>query len=292
MASRFTLPPELEREILETAALRYPEMIPPLLRICRRAQIWLEPLLYRVVDLSHEPQLLAAESKDPTFLQHAVRNVHASFENRPDAISRYNKLLWKCPGIINLSVDFNLDDIGAGALREMRLKKLAVTVPSVISTWYLAGCTDALFKSITHLDLFQGPRKAKSEWRHWRGLARLPALTHLALSPTIAIDILADVVVECPRLTLVVVTMYSWDSLAVKASLTLRVTDSRVVLMIMASTYPIEWKLGALGGDDFWVRAETFIDRRRTGEIDSTCYLLDENATTQPLRFPINHRRT
>jgi hypothetical protein len=43
MASRFTLPPELEREILETAALRYPEMIPPLLRICRRAQIWRVP---------------------------------------------------------------------------------------------------------------------------------------------------------------------------------------------------------------------------------------------------------
>jgi hypothetical protein len=53
-------------------------------------------------------------------------------------------------------------------------------------------------------------KQDQSDWRHWCGLASLPALTHLALSPSIATEILASVVTDCLRLALVVLMAYSW----------------------------------------------------------------------------------
>ncbi|KAJ7773688.1 hypothetical protein DFH07DRAFT_140294 [Mycena maculata] len=57
MSSEPTLPPELEHKIFETAALLHRARIPTFLRVCHRVHVWLEPLLYRVLDL-HEPSLV------------------------------------------------------------------------------------------------------------------------------------------------------------------------------------------------------------------------------------------
>ncbi|KAJ7321109.1 hypothetical protein DFH08DRAFT_970390 [Mycena albidolilacea] len=44
----------------------------------------------------------------------------------------------------------------------------------------------------------------RHDWCHWCGLATIPSLTHLTLSPSIATEILASVVTDCARLALVV----------------------------------------------------------------------------------------
>ncbi|KAF8175242.1 hypothetical protein K438DRAFT_1771196 [Mycena galopus ATCC 62051] len=155
----------------------------------------------------------------------------------------------------------------------MHPQKLALTVPSLLSTRGPKGFKGPLFLFVTHLDLFQGSaNEDQSDWQNWSGVAALPALTHRALSTRVARDILANVVAECRNLAVVVVATYSWDrDVAITFAEDLTLTDPRVVVISMGLTYAADWKLGAWGGADFWVRAES------AGEIDRASYLLDEN---------------
>ncbi|KAF8216922.1 hypothetical protein K438DRAFT_1798028 [Mycena galopus ATCC 62051] len=274
----FSFPPELEREIFETTAACFPGFIPTLLRVCRRSQIWIEPLLYRVVIISstrsNSPLLLSAlASKTPTFLQTAVR--HILIHDYDDSDTP-DSLLAKCSGIVSLSTDGKLDP----ERMKMRLQKLALTVPSEKSTWNLAGFTHPLLVSITHLDLYQGDTWGPGTWRDWSGLASLPVLTHLALSESIATHIISQVVVECPRLVVIAIVTYPWERDSAR-SLTENLTfiDLRVVVLSMSIGYAADWEMGARGGNDFWARAEAFLQRKRAGEIEATCYFLDESTT-------------
>ncbi|KAF8212780.1 hypothetical protein K438DRAFT_1751210 [Mycena galopus ATCC 62051] len=270
----FSFPLDLEREILETAAQRYPGMIPALLRICHRVHKWIEPLLYRVVDLSNNGQLLAAEAKAPILLQNAVRHVFGRNGRNDNPMDRYTQLLSKCSGVINLSVDLKFDDLDLlRAVRNMRLQKLALDLPGVISTWALAGFNDPLFQSVTHLDLYVPySTKGQFDWRQWCGLVSLPRLTHLAVSASIATEIVPNVLPDPSRLVLVIIMSHSPI---------LTFTDPRVVLMTMGYSYQADWTLGARGGDNFWVRAMAFVNRKRAGEIASSCYVLDEKQSAE-----------
>ncbi|KAJ6582371.1 hypothetical protein B0H19DRAFT_1118189 [Mycena capillaripes] len=55
------LPLDLEREIFELAARQYPSSIPTFLLICHRVHAWLEPSLYRVLNLNHSPLVQAIQ---------------------------------------------------------------------------------------------------------------------------------------------------------------------------------------------------------------------------------------
>lgn len=173
--------------------------------------------------------------------------------------------------------DFDFDNLDLlGAMQQMRLQRLAINVPSAISTWKLAGLHDPFLRSLTHLDLYQEEAaQHQSDWdQYWCGLATLPALTRLALSPSVATAILATVVTECTRLELVVVMAYSWMEASDNKNLVSIVADLRVVAMTMEGTHKTDWELGVSGGDDFWARAIAFVNRKRSGEIDSMSLLL------------------
>ncbi|KAJ7670112.1 hypothetical protein DFH06DRAFT_1125507 [Mycena polygramma] len=154
----------------------------------------------------------------------------------------------------------------------------AFPVPS-----FLTGCTPAelnrsLLQSVTHLELFSGDTQIQSAWQHWCDLASLPALTHLGLSPPIARGILPEVLAECPRLLILVVTSYYSRQDAVEFSQNLAVTDPRVAVVDVGATWELDWENGARGGADFWVRVERFLARKQAGEIAKDCYFLDETA--------------
>ncbi|KAJ7321060.1 hypothetical protein DFH08DRAFT_889888 [Mycena albidolilacea] len=201
---------------------------------------------------------------------------------REDMINRYMDLLLKCPGTMDLVLDFtdfDFDDLDLlGAMQQMRLQRLAINVPLAISTWKLAGLHDPSLLSLTHLDLYQ----EEAAQQYWCGLATLPALMRLALLPSVATAILATIVTECTRLELVIVMAYSWMAASDNTNLVSTVTDPRVVTMTMEGTHKTDWELGVSGGDDFWARAIAFDNRKRSGEIDRDCYVLDETPTTQP----------
>ncbi|KAF8216913.1 hypothetical protein K438DRAFT_2007653 [Mycena galopus ATCC 62051] len=275
----FSFPSELEREIFETTAACFPGFIPTLLRVCRRSHIWIEPLLYRIVILSDTRANSAAllsilASKTPTFLHNAVR--HILIQNYSGTVdSVLDSLIEKCSGTVNLSTDTQLDP----EHMKMCLQKLALTMPSEKSTW--AGFAHPLFVSITHLDLYQGYTRDQWAWRDWSGLASLPVLTHLALSQSIASEIISQVVVECPRLVVIVVVIYAWQRDTARAfAENLPFVDPRVVVLLMSSmSYEADWEIGARGGNDFWARAGAFLQRKRTGEIEATCYFLEDITT-------------
>ncbi|KAF8175670.1 hypothetical protein K438DRAFT_1979563 [Mycena galopus ATCC 62051] len=245
----FSFPLELEREIFETTAMRYPDFILTLMLVCRRVHMWIEPPLYRVITISNWTEnpscfLSVVEAKSTDFLKRSVRHVSIYDPSGP-----YENLLAKCSGTINLVLGDDLDLNVLPSVANICLQRLSLN------------------------------------WENWAGLVSLPVLTHLALSPTIAADILSQVLEGCPRLVMTVVPAYAWGrAAAISLAQDLTLTDPRVVVMVVGTDPEVDWKLGAWGGDDFWIRAAAFLEQKRLGTIEKNCYLLDEMAGTTPLR--------
>ncbi|KAJ6505218.1 hypothetical protein C8R45DRAFT_972038 [Mycena sanguinolenta] len=288
ISSGLSLPPELEREIFEATATIFPALIPTLLRVCQRVHVWIEPLLYRVLRISktgmNSAKILSLVDSKTLVLQTGVRHLYIPTYHNDGSIALYKNLLATCSRCINLSIDGPVDREFLGFLDKMRPRMLAFTVPEMFLAPDLRGFTHRLFVSVTHLDIYHGD-EPELNWEHWSGLASLPALTHLALSHPISRGILSRVVAECRRLSVIVVPMFSWEQeSAVDFASNLGFSDARVVVMVLSKAYDVDWELGARGGDDFWVRAETFINLKRAGQIEAGCYLLDESpeATIAP----------
>ncbi|KAJ7681832.1 hypothetical protein DFH06DRAFT_1159439 [Mycena polygramma] len=275
-----SLPLELEREIFETAAVRHPDLIPTLLLVCHRAHAWVEPLLYRVLSFSDSSTILAAQNKSTEFLQTAVRHVFFEIQLFFEIQSRSSTetdLFRKCTGATNVYV------YGVAALDlliildKMRLQKLSFVMENELP---LSTLQRPLFHSVTHLDLYLldgDDTLLPLVWQEWSHLAALPALSHLCLSQQLHTDVLPRALTECTRLSLAIAAFWesnaTGDAVALAGSPTVR--DPRCVVMIITD-FETEWNIGARGGADFWVRAEEFIARKRRGEIEGSCYLLQE----------------
>ncbi|KAF8209522.1 hypothetical protein K438DRAFT_1960519 [Mycena galopus ATCC 62051] len=190
-------------------------------------------------------------------------------------------ILLKCTGITSLYIDrdWESDTDLLPVLEKMRPRKLNLAVP-YDSQWAKSTLNQPLFLSVTHLELFKESLDTESsKWEDWSELAALPALTHLCFSEELSGGLLRSALTECPRLVLVVTAFWNSGFLATSRAWRfeqqLTVIDSRVVVMVVPD-YDKDWETGARGGDDFWARAETFLARKRQGEIESTCYFIDE----------------
>ncbi|KAJ7185027.1 hypothetical protein C8R46DRAFT_470254 [Mycena filopes] len=277
----FSFPLELEREIFETAALQDVRTIPTLLRVCRRVFVWVEPLLYRVVIIPSNtaPILHPVRSKPSTFLQMAVRHLFIG-PSKKDIIR-------SCSNTVSLFIDGRLNTNLLDVLDQTHLQRLHFTLPRSLAGWASATLTRPAFLSLTHLELYQDDEDDDLEdvtWSQFSPIASLPSLTHLCLSEFISSPILSDLVAECPQLV-VIVTVWWEGAFSVDAARSFAasrtLTDPRVVLMVVGS-YIEDWKLGARGGADFWVRAETFVAMKRKGDIPKTTFLLDHGVQIGP----------
>ncbi|KAF7378323.1 hypothetical protein MSAN_00258300 [Mycena sanguinolenta] len=281
-------PVEIEREIFEIAAIHHPECIPTFLQVCRRVHTWLEPILYRVLVIrtawEHQHVPPAIRSKTLAFLQNSVQhvllNLFWSNEMPSQEMDTYKTLFENCPGIKDVSLHMNPGPGLIFSLNKLRPQKLALPVPPISCTWGLASFTHPFFSSVTHLRLTQ--LCAYRSFEDENDLSRvtsLPALTHLALSPSIAKDILSRVVAaECPRLVIIVVVAFIRE-FAVSFVDKLTTIDPRVLVMAMES-HESDWRRGAWRGDDCWVRAAAFLEKRRAGQAHG--YLLDETKPRSP----------
>jgi hypothetical protein len=126
-----------------------------------------------------------------------------------------------------------------------------------------------LFARITHLELFgsfnQHPEKLEDS-TDWTGLAALPHLTHLALNYTAMIPLCVSILANYKSLrALLILTMtLPTDS---SSELGILAADPRFV-MTPVDDYIADWQSGALTGRDYWARADAFIAKRLSGEID------------------------
>ncbi|KAJ7471106.1 hypothetical protein FB451DRAFT_327121 [Mycena latifolia] len=256
MAQEPSLPLELEREIFETAAQADKSVIPTLLRVCHRVHTWLEPLLYRVLEINRysDDTLSIVESvinsRPAGFLQNAVRHVFLWI--KPERGAREQNLLWHCSGITDLwiSGEFNLEFLPA--LSRMRLQKLALDVPFPPAL----RLDHPFFSSVTHLDLWT---KALAErWDSYSSLASLPVLTHLRFTESMVSVWLPQVLAECPKLLVIHIVVDEVEDLSDSfVEILLTITDQRIVVTALPD-YMDDWIAGARGGDDMWARAEKF----------------------------------
>lgn len=229
----------------------------------------IEPLLYRVLRVgtpAYRTQIAVACSKSRPFLQKAVRHVTIY-----DYTPQMQPLLAKCDGVTDI-VLLHLTEGILDAIQHMRPTRL-----SFFCRWLNFPCLrsfdHSLFTNVTHLHVFhRSPEDLQNPWATWTSLTSLPKLTHLALCPTWAKQILPPVVTDCPKISLLLICFWTVGGTLADAenfSKTLTVADPRIAVK-WHPDYLQEWGDGAPSGDDFWARGERFLERKRKGEIPST----------------------
>ncbi|KAJ7679467.1 hypothetical protein DFH06DRAFT_1465537 [Mycena polygramma] len=252
------LPPELERQIFEFAALAHRKMIPTFLRVARRIQIWIEPLLYRVLWIdTHrdaratktEPEAVRAamESKPAVFFSDSVR--HLFLDNTADfSILEAKKLLQLCTNLVSFAVVGKLSQPSLlPILADMRVERLSASLNDLFGSPHAVDLRHPLFLSPTHLDTF-----ANFAGKHlYIQLAALPALTHLCLNERIDWDIIRGILSECASLMFLVnLWPHYLDSRARTFAAETPLKDTRFVVRISTS-YWADWKAGAEGHGDY-----------------------------------------
>ncbi|KAJ6525847.1 hypothetical protein DFH09DRAFT_1286071 [Mycena vulgaris] len=242
MAEELSVPPslpfELERSIFETAALST-SVVGSESHACGLAR----EALGRASALSW---------LDPwnTILQHGDIHAHRRYEIRVF----YAQL--SCSGVENLWIMLTGTPDPASC----------IAVGSMSQLRHLHCDFEELCCHITHLELFH--RLNDDEWAGLTGLAHL---THLSFNAYGVLRLLASTLSACKSLrALVLLRNITYAS----PGLEIIFQDPRFVIIPIITTHTEDWKRGALTGVDYWARADAFIAKRISGEIDRRTFFL------------------
>jgi len=266
------LPPDLEREIFETAAELYPETIPNLLLVAARVLQWIEPLGYRTFFLAEH----RFESRRFRFLQQAIQSKPAQFirdnvwyllAGTSFTGDTLDDVLSHCTGLRSL-VLFHAASPMLSHLKDTRPRRLAIPIASLFCNEQdpeIMDFTLPLFASLTHLDVFEVV-KNRTWGFSWSSLGLLPKLTHLAFLELAKPTLVAEVLSTCSKLE-VLIGMYDEESTSRRENMLEE--EVRFVSMVLQTTdYIVDWQIGTQGGMDFWARADAFVAKKRRGEIE------------------------
>ncbi|KAJ7060811.1 hypothetical protein C8F01DRAFT_1140975 [Mycena amicta] len=282
------LPPELECSIFEMAALSQPTCIPQLVLVAKRVKQWTEPLLYRtlVFPTGEFPPIKGipecdmkifrriVKTKGPEFLHSAVKNIMAPALRA----SGIRKILTACTGVENL-YHIWLDNNFLLAVSPSQssedgeepspppLRHLHFHLHSFYTDF---ACLPSLVH-LTHLELVGGlrgePHSPPAEG--YRRILTLPSLTHLALNDHPSYELCAEILL--PNTTLeAFVFLISYEDPPEPCPLT---DDPRFIVMVVPE-YCDDWQYGCLTGDDYWSRADAHIEKRKSGHVSRSMYVL------------------
>ncbi|KAJ7021969.1 hypothetical protein C8F04DRAFT_1139394 [Mycena alexandri] len=267
------LPTELEREIFECAALLAPECMPKLLLVGRRVKIWIEPLMYRILSIHPLQQrtvirrtlkglLKAMQVKPLAFFRQHVRNV--CFVRNDNAKDIWG-VLSTCTGTVNLALfNADVDSTLLPALAKLRLQRLSAVLGDLFSTRSAPDFAHPLFANLTHLDVLD---KRDGGWAGWVGLPTLPRLTHLSFNDDISNSVCEGALEHCTQLRVLVIVWANHTTMqADPYDRTALAEDPRFV-MIVVNQYLRDWEAGAAGGEDYWARADAFVQKRQAGVV-------------------------
>ncbi|KAJ7165155.1 hypothetical protein C8R46DRAFT_1098307 [Mycena filopes] len=271
------LPAELERKIFELVARSHSKSIPALLLVAHRVKVWIEPLLYRVVVFSNP--LPGQVCFDPVRFTSAIESQTIAENVRHllvyEGIPRLNLelVLATCSFVEDLLIlHFGPDSDFLPFVSGLPLRRLGTTLADLFFTTSI-NFSHSLFAHITHLEVMDD---LEADTAHWADLARIPHLTHLAFLVERSLPILTSALKTCPVLRVLVLLSTSYQMLMdTGLGLETLAQDTRFVCMQAPPTVK-DWQIGARGGDDFWVRAEKFIARRLSGEINRETFVLRE----------------
>ncbi|KAJ7112028.1 hypothetical protein C8R43DRAFT_1113438 [Mycena crocata] len=265
------LPLDLEREIFELAAHSQPTSIPRLMLVASRVKIWLEPLLYRTLFLTHDDQVVDGyptlpcksfsqiiRDKPTSLIQKSVRHVFLS--HVPDEDVTW--LLTTCTRIGNLFVMGFQIDKHLPVISALPLERLDCDLRGLFSGISGIEFTHTLFSHLTHLRYFGRVGTPDT----WSGLALIPCLTHLAFYHREFIPLCLGFLDSCKSLLILVHLQFGTVSGELR-DIDIRLAEDPRFLSMSAPNFAEDWRNGAHTGVDFWTHAEAFLDRRKSGQV-------------------------
>ncbi|KAF7369290.1 hypothetical protein MVEN_00256800 [Mycena venus] len=211
-------------------------------------------------------------SKSLAFRHDNIRNVFWWNLYRGE---RMLALLSTCTGVQNLALRWLVPSM-LPYLRKLQLRRLTLSQGSYYEpeghfTVTQLSQTEPFFATLTHLHIhhvYGGYSTFDFQW-----LAGLPSLTHLCIENVGDNRRLLEFLQGCERLQVLVLCAFTWSMPTLDAGPWK--DDWRVVILRLdvdnRDHHIRDWKLGAAGGRDFWVRAEEFLAKK----------LNDKNITTQ-----------
>ncbi|KAJ6501853.1 hypothetical protein C8R45DRAFT_819546 [Mycena sanguinolenta] len=286
------LPPDLEREIFEFVAFSNIRAIPALILVAQLTSLRIEPLLYRnlsvcsdianvrpddntnLIRMSTRDCLTILHSKPASFFHEHVR--HLALMRVPYAHAA-PIILSRCSRAVCLAL-FQTGTEPPGpswlpSIAAMGLLHISVDVNSLFGHSGV-DFDHYAFARLTHLDLFEVP--ASESWV--TDICRLPRLTHLSLNfdnfPSDNgknMDALAFrlILAGCNSLEVLVLVFLDESNMKAYNHCQHFADDLRSVTMVVKD-FLGDWERGATGRDDYWTRAERFIQKRRCGEINGS----------------------
>ncbi|KAJ7748681.1 hypothetical protein B0H16DRAFT_1552852 [Mycena metata] len=280
------LPPDVERLIFETAARLDPTIIPKLMLVAWRVKRWLEPVLYRILFVTPSvilnPKhrfngfqvfnidiiLRVIDLNPPGFLRRLVRSL--LFEGMTTRLKPFEvqTVLAECGDATGLYMDFAPGPLLPEVAAMRNLRRLTVSASTLLTT-------GPLFPHLTHLELIEAylPNE-HSSWALdaddvYTRLPRYPNLTHIAFNTTPHNVVFSQTVHEDRRLQCIVFLVARPVVLQASSPF---LHDRRFVCVQQDPDPRADWLRGEDGGEDFWKRAEAFIEARLKGTIDPSEY--------------------
>ncbi|KAF7369499.1 hypothetical protein MVEN_00279700 [Mycena venus] len=248
--------------------------------VASRVKKWVEPLLYQTIAVQYTAPfdgypnftwdilLAAIRSKPPSFF-HSVRHIHLSMHH--GSINRTNAeaLLSVCTRVENLVLHWA--DV-------LDLLPLIAPLPLKYFTadftqfFLYHPPTHRIFTHITHLALGGTVLSAEKADE----LSLVPRLTHLSFERSALVGLSLRLLDTCESLlVLIALVVDSEIHNNHRQYLSALSRDPRFVTMTNYR-YLADWQRGVHAGTDYWTRAEDFIARRRSGEIDALNYNLPD----------------
>ncbi|KAJ6476343.1 hypothetical protein C8R45DRAFT_1102600 [Mycena sanguinolenta] len=276
MALEPVFPLELEREIFEIAALSDSNTLPSLLRVARRVLEWIEPLLYRVIVLDGLARADACHrvlELKPTVLAIGVRHLFLNASSKWEEEDVHSLLRLCAPQLLSLAVVAPLQQptLIPILLHMVQLRRWVGSLKGLFGSYAAIDLSLPCFRTVTHMDIFDD-FEDDNEGMICAALAALPCLTHLCLNGG-SLDLIPRLLVHCVQIQ-VVVSMHIGIIRVREIAANPPTADARFVVSRTGS-YWGDWELGAQGKTDFWAAAEAFIARKRRGEIEASCNLLE-----------------
>ncbi|KAJ7656029.1 hypothetical protein DFH06DRAFT_1199987 [Mycena polygramma] len=289
-----SLPPEIERQVFELSALADSRTIPRLLPVARRVNIWIEPLLYRivsVVDLSPEhrnkhqiPEHVfhkMLESKPLPLWLDQTRQLSVAIRGG----DHMEQVLSMCRNTSNLALILHPHDLFGGyklakslaLVAKMPLVRLSAHIGSLFHP-DAADFSHPVFARLTHLTLLD----TFADHMMWAtDLGKLPYLTHVSLNfpsscyPTAPHDkFVREVFRSCVLMEVFIFCCDGNEALHGNIPYYPYLADDPRSLLLAMGNFLEDWGIGAEGGADYWVRAERFIKQRQSGEISPSDYAM------------------
>ncbi|KAJ7773985.1 hypothetical protein B0H16DRAFT_115870 [Mycena metata] len=276
------LPIELEREIFERAAFLAPECMPKLLLVGRRVKIWIEPLMYRILSIHPLQQrtvirrtlkgiLKAMQVKPLAFFRQHVRSVCFV---RNDSTADIWSVLATCTGTTNLALfNVDVDPTLLPVLAQLRLERLSAVLGDLFPTPSAPNFAHPLFANLTHLDVLDW---RDGGWAGWIGLRALPRLTHLSFNDDISNSVCEGALEHCAQLRVLVIVWTNHATMQADPYDRTGLGEDQRFVMIVVNEYLRDWEAGAGGGEDYWARAEVWVQKRQAGAVKGHLIRKDE----------------